>query len=387
MGNYILYFTILCFSFLIFVFTITFYHRQPKFQALGYTFLIPFYLSIYSFIYLQEIPPIIVINFIELMLVMALFLMLFIKGFQRTILAASIMILVTLIPLSLTLPRYGFNKIIENPQLIQMLLNMTLLINILLLSRRKSKDRNLKYCFIWFLAGTVLQLKGVEGVVGLTAVSIKIAAYYGFYHYFYRRTYIAWESKMKEAEKLKTSLKQSYDEEVKKQLFYMELQQERLVSAAHTDGMTQAYNKSTIIAILEELISIGKEPISLAMVDIDHFKKINDYHGHIIGDNCIKEIVNIIQRNIRRADYIGRYGGDEFIIILPETNINEAKNVAEEIRKKISSYSKQNVTVSIGISSYPQDGKTAVEIISKADEGLYRSKRKGRNIVSHPTLF
>lgn len=387
MSSYILYFTILCFSFLIFVFTTTFYHRQPKFQALGYTFLVPFYLSIYSFVYLQEVPPITFISFIELILMIALFLLLLIKVLQRSVLAASIMILIILVPLSLALPRFIFDKAVEKPLLIQILLIVILLLNILLLSSSKGKDRNLKYCFIWFLIGTLLQFKGIEGILGFAAVFIKIVTYYGFYHYFYRRAYITWESKMKEAEKLKKSLKLSYDEEVKKQLFYMELKQEQLVSAAHTDAMTQAYNKNTIIAILEELISVGKEPISLAMVDIDHFKKINDFHGHVIGDNCIKEIVDIMQKNIRKADYIGRYGGDEFIIILPEANINEAKNVAEEIRKKISSYSKPNVTASIGVASYPQDGNTAIEIISKADKGLYRSKRKGRNVVSHATLF
>lgn len=387
MNTNILFFTILCFSFLIFVFTITFYHKQPKLQALGYTFLIPFYLSIYSYSYLQETPQVQVITFIEFVLMISLFLVILIKGFQRSVIATSIMILVILIPLSLSLPKYGFDIITKKPILIQVLLSLILLINSLLLLKGGSKERNLKYCFIWLFIGSLLQFMGIEGIIGFITISIKLVGYYGFYNYFYRRTYKTWENKIMEVEKLKASLKRAYDEEVKKQMFYMELQQERLLNAAHTDAMTEAYNKTAIIEILEKLISIGQKPISIMMVDIDFFKRINDCHGHVIGDQCIKEIANIIQKNIRRIDYIGRYGGDEFIIILPEASINDAKKIAEKIRGKISSYSKPSVTISVGISSYPQDGQTVMELISKADEGLYRSKRKGRNIVSHVTMF
>lgn len=387
MGTYILYLTVLCFSFLIFVFTITFYHKQPRFQGLGYTFLIPFYLSIYSFIYLEGSLNTSVISFIELVLMASLLLVLSIKGFQRSILATSVMILLILIPLSLILPKYGFHIILEKPLQIQIILTLLLLANMIPLFISRKKERNLYYCFVWLFIASVLQLTGMEGIIESLTISMKVFGYYGFYHYFYRRTYTAWERKVREVEKMKRSLQLSYEEEVRKQLFYMELEQERLLNEAHTDAMTQAYNKKAIINILEKLITIGKEPISIMMLDIDYFKRINDCHGHVIGDTCIKGIVEIIKENTRKLDYIGRYGGDEFIIILPETSMHNAKSIAEKIREKISFASNPRVTVSVGIASYPQDGRNAMTLIAKADEGLYRSKRKGRNIVSHATMF
>ncbi|WP_170834692.1 GGDEF domain-containing protein [Natronincola peptidivorans] len=328
-----------------------------------------------------------IINFIELMLMATLLLFITMKGFQRYILSSSLMILIILTLLSMFLAREGFNKILNGATMIQVMLIMTIVAIIFLLSRKRKKDRRLIYCFLWFLTGSLLLSKGIDGRVGFLGIMIKLISYYGFYHYFYKGAYIALEKQMKEVEKLKTSLKQTYDEEVKKQLFYMELQQERLISAAHMDAMTETYNKKAILDILEELLSLKKEPISIMMIDIDCFKKINDFHGHVVGDQCIKELVAIIQRNIRKLDYIGRYGGDEFIVILPDASAIIAKNIAEDIRESISRESNPRVTISVGIACYPQDGQTPLDLIAKADKGLYTSKRKGKNNVSHTTMF
>jgi diguanylate cyclase (GGDEF)-like protein len=118
------------------------------------------------------------------------------------------------------------------------------------------------------------------------------------------------------------------------------------------------------------------------MFDIDDFKKINDTQGHVTGDLIIKQLAIIALHCIREVDLVGRYGGDEFIIFLPNTIKEEAFIIAERLRKNVELAQNFRCTISVGISSYPQDGLKANQLISTADEALYASKKKGKNRVS-----
>jgi diguanylate cyclase (GGDEF)-like protein len=123
-------------------------------------------------------------------------------------------------------------------------------------------------------------------------------------------------------------------------------------------------------------------------MDIDHFKKINDTFGHQAGDNFLVEIAHLISSHIRGYDFACRYGGEEFLLVMPGTTRKVASRRAEVIRKKIESIriprgkKLLKVTVSIGVATYPISGKAAEEIVIKADKALYRSKRSGRNRVT-----
>jgi diguanylate cyclase (GGDEF)-like protein len=123
------------------------------------------------------------------------------------------------------------------------------------------------------------------------------------------------------------------------------------------------------------------------MLDIDHFKDINDRYGHLVGDAILKEAVTIIKDSVRQVDFIGRYGGEELAIVLPETGKSYARVAAERIRhslsqKPVNIYDESlQITVSIGISAYPQDGIRSKELIEKADRALYSAKERGRNRV------
>ncbi len=123
------------------------------------------------------------------------------------------------------------------------------------------------------------------------------------------------------------------------------------------------------------------------MIDIDYFKDFNDRYGHIVGDAILRELSRAIQENIRQIDLIGRYGGEEFSIILSETDKDVAGLAAERIRtavqdKHIRVYDEElKITVSIGISTYPYDGKEIEKLIDKADSALYQAKQSGRNRV------
>ncbi|TAK08280.1 MAG: GGDEF domain-containing protein, partial [Candidatus Manganitrophaceae bacterium] len=129
--------------------------------------------------------------------------------------------------------------------------------------------------------------------------------------------------------------------------------------------------------------------LTLAMLDIDHFKRYNDTHGHLMGNEILRALGDIIRRNIRETDIAARYGGEEFSIIMPETNRAKGKLIAERLRKAIADYPFRNVkqqpggaiTMSIGLASYPENAASPHDLIETADRALYRAKSTGRNRV------
>lgn len=156
------------------------------------------------------------------------------------------------------------------------------------------------------------------------------------------------------------------------------------------DGLTQAHVKRFLLEAMEkEMIRARRHArdLSFMMFDIDHFKKINDFHGHLAGDFVLKELARIVQGRIRRDEVFARYGGEEFGILLPETNNEGARALAEGLREKIESsrFVFQNelikVTVSIGCAMLLDSDKSALDLIKRADEKLYEAKRGGRNRV------
>ncbi len=123
------------------------------------------------------------------------------------------------------------------------------------------------------------------------------------------------------------------------------------------------------------------------MADIDHFKRYNDEYGHTAGDLVLKEIAQILKASVGPSDIVGRYGGEEFLLILPQKEGRGAFQVAEGIRQKIEDHvfrlrrEERRITISLGISVFPRDGQTKEELIWKADQHLYEAKREGRNRV------
>ena len=159
---------------------------------------------------------------------------------------------------------------------------------------------------------------------------------------------------------------------------------------AVTDSLTEVYTRRYFLERFEEEIKraqVKKIKLSFLMLDIDHFKMINDQYGHLAGDYVLKEAGVLIKESIREIDIAGRYGGEEFCVVLPETDLEGACLVAERIRKTaekrlIKAYDTSiRITLSIGVSTYPADGKMSEELIDKADWSLYRAKAQGRNCV------
>jgi diguanylate cyclase (GGDEF)-like protein len=156
------------------------------------------------------------------------------------------------------------------------------------------------------------------------------------------------------------------------------------------DGLTQAHVKRYLLESLDKEVMRARRhqrDMCLIMFDIDHFKKINDTQGHLAGDHVLKELARLVQARIRRDEVFARYGGEEFALLLPETTIEGATQLAHDIRARVeeAKFVFQNeripVTVSIGVAKLLDSHKTGLELIKDADERLYDAKRGGRNRV------
>ncbi len=168
---------------------------------------------------------------------------------------------------------------------------------------------------------------------------------------------------------------------------------EKVTEEALTDPLTGLVNRKGLHKAIEAAVSPiaeAKSYPSLLMIDIDHFKKINDTHGHLLGDKVIKIVSETITRQIKGKDTAARYGGEEFCVLLPETKLQDATKVAENIRltvenTRIKRASDQQeiarVTISIGVALYEPEEPIEV-LFERADSALYRSKNEGRNRVS-----
>lgn len=154
--------------------------------------------------------------------------------------------------------------------------------------------------------------------------------------------------------------------------------------AAVTDGLTGLFNHNRIFEILDHEIKRSvryKEPFCILMADIDKFKSANDTYGHHFGDDVLVSVSKCLRETVRETDYVGRYGGEEFLIIMPNTSLNAGKEAAERIRKKVSEIDFDNdfkLTISGGVIEF-DESLSALEMVDKADKFLYMAKENGRN--------
>jgi diguanylate cyclase (GGDEF)-like protein len=156
------------------------------------------------------------------------------------------------------------------------------------------------------------------------------------------------------------------------------------------DGLTQIHNKRYLFEALEREVMRARRhdrPLSVLMFDIDYFKRINDQYGHLAGDYVLRELARVVQERIRRDEVFARYGGEEFAIVLPETPLDGATTLAEQLRAKVAEHKfafqgeRIPMTISIGCAVLHED-RSATELMQRADEKLYEAKRSGRNRVS-----
>ncbi len=163
----------------------------------------------------------------------------------------------------------------------------------------------------------------------------------------------------------------------------------KVETLAITDPLTNLYNRRYFETIIEKEFNSSvryKSPISCLMIDVDHFKDVNDGYGHRTGDSVLKELATILKNCLRKIDTVARWGGEEFVVLLSRTNKESALQAAERILIEISSHAfpdiQKEITVSIGIASVPDPSiDTAEKLIDSSDSALYEAKSKGRNRI------
>lgn len=164
----------------------------------------------------------------------------------------------------------------------------------------------------------------------------------------------------------------------------------RLEELSFRDPLTESYNRRYLMLRLDEEAKRSersKEPLSLILLDLDQFKTVNDRWGHAAGDEVLKEVVQVLASQSRRYTVVARYGGDEFIALLPNAAKEAAVVYAERLRAIVERYPFKYgpVTASFGVACFPDDTESAGELIRRADHALYEAKRQGRNVVALPS--
>ncbi|MDH4099377.1 MAG: sensor domain-containing diguanylate cyclase [Nitrospirota bacterium] len=159
-----------------------------------------------------------------------------------------------------------------------------------------------------------------------------------------------------------------------------------------TDALTGIYNRRYFFEHADRELNRSvryERPLSLIMADIDDFKCFNDTHGHLVGDEALRQTATVMQKSLRKGDILARFGGEEFIVLLPETGKEAALGVADKLREVACSVCPKNVktgtlnpcTVTMGVASYPENGDDILKLIEEADRNLYQGKKQGKNRV------
>ena len=168
---------------------------------------------------------------------------------------------------------------------------------------------------------------------------------------------------------------------------------ERAKRRALIDELTGTYNRRFLEEALAKLVVPDDrrrgQVLSLLVIDLDHFKKVNDTYGHQVGDQVLKAVAAAIHRALKESDVLARYGGEEFVVVLPRTDTAGAMAVGERLRtavaglslRKLAPASPDRITISVGVASYPIHATTVPDLIRMADEALYQAKSQGRNRV------
>ena len=158
-----------------------------------------------------------------------------------------------------------------------------------------------------------------------------------------------------------------------------------------TDGLTGVYNYRYLRSALDREVARAKrfrEDFGIIMLDVDHLKEYNDIHGHLQGSEVLRRLAQVILGELRASDILSKYGGDEFVVILPQTRRDGAVILAERMRAAVSAYEfpgdgqGKRITTSMGIAQFPDDGESTTELLEAADAALYGAKRAGRNRVA-----
>lgn len=194
------------------------------------------------------------------------------------------------------------------------------------------------------------------------------------------------KQKLMQMQKKMNVLEPEFKKQISKILANISDSLEMLYDVATKDEKTGIYNHRFFKTVFEMEFAKAKRgsKLSLIVIDIDFFKKLNDSYGHLIGDEILKQLAGVLQEELRKYDVLARFGGEEFFVLLPNTNLKKATMVAERLRRNLwknKKLEKYKVTISLGVTEY-KNKDSMNKMIQRADSALYTSKKNGRNKVS-----
>ena len=364
----------------------TFALKQPLSftKHFGTAFFTPLILCFMSFLSLNKEYASSYLFFSEFILITALlFILLVEKSGDFSLFVFFLLYALPLCVVLLNLNFDSFNRSSIFDLILSLYLGIIVIIILSCIFLKRYRRINL-YLGLFLISVSLLIVQVTSRSNALTlALLLKTLGYILFSYFFYRLTYLQLEKDNYSKTSQLNRINQSLQQEVTRRVEEIERSNRKLAEKNKIDDLTGAYNKKTTLDYVDSAIS--KKPgmeFSILLIDIDNFKQINDTYGHITGDKCLKNLVSIARNSIRNEDILGRFGGDEFIIIMHETNPVQAYLVAERFRKKVESATDPHYTISIGIASYPSDAGNAKDLVKAVDKALYISKEDGRNKVS-----
>lgn len=377
---------VLTFSFAFFIGSLGIKYQNIKNKVFGMSFIIPLVLTVFSFITAPhkntDAALLLITSHILLLLNCSFTILLNSK--------APLLKLFYITPLIFIILGFGFSTLTLYTHLFwlyfiiilsALIINLILLINTMF---HENKDQTFGHAGLFIIASAMIPWLMFDYII-VEAIILMALGYICCFIYLYKNSlgifYKDYQSKSDSLRKMNVSI----NSEVIRRVEAIERSNKKLLENLKKDSMTNLLTKSAIIERLDAFIERSpKDILSIALFDIDNFKKINDTLGHQTGDLCIRNLANYIRTTFRHDDISGRFGGDEFIILLPCTTSIKAFTISNRFRETIQQKITPPITISVGIATYPQDGDTSEALVGAADKALYSSKQQGRNRI---TLF
>lgn len=384
LDNQLFLILVLVFSSLLFVNTFVLHKQSFGLRAFGLSFALPFFLTIISFLtapyHNDRAQDLLILS--QLFLILICTCVLFTRQESDSLklfyILPFVLVGAALVIAGTPLSVFWLG-VIHAVDLLVIILNLALAVHSLLY---KGKKRLTAYLGLFMIASS-LGIWLLSGILSAESLLLTGLGYGSCALYVYKNTLSTFFKEYEKNTEAMNRINASIHTEVIRRVEEIERANRKLLELSKTDGLTGLYTKNAILKSLETHLERSPQTaLSILMIDIDKFKQINDTMGHQIGDRCIKSLSSLIQGAFRKDDVMGRYGGDEFMILLPGITPVKAYLIADRFRQLVQSKSVPQFSVSVGISSYPEDGKTTTALIEAADKALYASKQKGRNTVT-----
>lgn len=355
---------------------------QINTNLVGSTFIIPLMVTAYSFILPKGLPMAYAISMGEIAMTLVIILYSTPLKYRIRLESAIFINLMAGFALCFALSSLGLFPFLYQDLSIYLILSFVLTSTLVILTKGTT-EAPLTSGFAFLGVAQLISLFQSNPVAAALVLGFKAYFYLHVVRFLFNTIHEEIMKEVGEARKIQKEFDDTLRKEVKKQVFFMEMSQQKMAKISQTDALTEALNRKGIMDQMEKLVDDRSVKVfSMLIFDIDKFKNINDTLGHPVGDKSLKILSNIARANLRDGDSLGRYGGDEFIILLPNADTETAFKVAERFRQRIQETEDPHFTVSIGVATYPFDGKSNRELLEYADAGLYISKETGRNKVS-----